>query len=60
VGRDELKKRITDMGDFLRKQPSAITKYDEPLVRRLIEKVTIYDEKFTGEFKYDVTVNIKG
>jgi site-specific DNA recombinase len=35
-------KRITDMGDFLRKQPTAITEYDEPLVRRLIEKVTVY------------------
>lgn len=30
------------MGDFLRKQPTAITEYDEPLVRRLIEKVTVY------------------
>ncbi len=58
VSRDELKKRITDMGDFLRKQPTTITEYDEPLVRRLIEKVTVYEEKFTVEFKSGVTVDV--
>ena len=26
-------------------QPTAITEYDEPLVRRLIEKVTIYEAR---------------
>ena len=59
VGRDELKKRITDMGDFLQKQPTAITEYDELLVRRLIEKVTIYEDKFIVEFKSGVTVDVK-
>ncbi|MEN6489301.1 MAG: recombinase family protein [Smithella sp.] len=59
VGRDELKKRITDMGDFLREQPTAITEYDEPLVRRLIEKVTVYEDKFTVEFKSGVTLDME-
>ena len=38
IGRGELKKRIEDMGDFLKEQPTAITEFDEPLVQRLIEK----------------------
>lgn len=58
VGRDELKKRIADMGTFLRDQPTALTEYNEPLVRRLIEKVTIYENKFTVEFKSGVTVDV--
>ncbi|MPM07058.1 hypothetical protein SDC9_53362 [bioreactor metagenome] len=58
IGRDELKKRIADMGEFLRKQPTAITEYDEPLVKRLIEKVTVYEDKFTVEFKSGVTVDV--
>ena len=58
VGRDELKKRITDMGNFLQKQPTSITEYDEALVRRLIEKVTVYEDKFTVEFKSSVTVDV--
>ncbi|MPN29451.1 hypothetical protein SDC9_176904 [bioreactor metagenome] len=58
AGRDEQKKRITEMGTFLREQPTALTEYDEPLVRRLIEKVTIYEGKFTVEFKSGVTVDV--
>jgi len=57
--RDELKKRISDMGTFLREQPTTLTEYDEPLVRRLIEKVTIFEEKFTVEFKSGISVDIK-
>jgi site-specific DNA recombinase len=58
IGRDELKKRIADMGAFLQEQSTAITAYDEPLVRRLIEKVAIYEDKFTVEFKSGVNVEI--
>lgn len=58
VGRDEQKKRIADMGTFLREQPTVLTEYEEPLVRRLIEKVTIYEDKFTVEFKSGVTVDV--
>lgn len=58
IGRDELKKRIADMDDFLRKQSTAIIEYDEPLIRRLIEKVTVYEDKFTVEFKSGVTVEV--
>lgn len=59
AGRDEQKKRIADMGTFLREQPTALTKYDEQLVRRLIEKVTIYEDKFAVEFKSGVTVDVE-
>ncbi|MFA5561422.1 MAG: hypothetical protein WDA00_02125 [Eubacteriales bacterium] len=59
ANRDELKNRIADMGEFLLRQPPAITEYDEPLVRRLIEKVTVYENKFTVEFKSGVTVDVE-
>jgi len=57
-GRDELKKRIADMGDFLNGQSTVITEYDESLVRRLIEKVTVHEDKFTVEFKSGVIVDV--
>ena len=59
AGRDEVKKRIADMGTFLRAQPTVLTEYDEQLVRRLIEKVTVYENKFTIEFKSGVTVDVE-
>ncbi|MGE5493724.1 MAG: integrase [Burkholderiales bacterium] len=55
-----MRKRIADMSAFLREQPTAIAEYDEPLVRRLIEKVTVYEDKFTVEFKSGVAVNVEG
>ena len=58
ANRDELRKRIADMSTFLREQPTAITEYDEQLTRRLIEKVTVYENKFTVEFKSGVTVDV--
>ncbi len=58
ASKDEIKKRIADMSAFLNEQPTTITEYDEALVRRLIEKVTIHEDKFTVEFKSGVTVDI--
>jgi site-specific DNA recombinase len=58
INRDEVKKRIADMDAFLREQPTSITGYDEQLVRRLIEKVTVYEDKFTVEFKSGLTVDV--
>ena len=46
------------MSTFLKKQSTNLTKYDEQLVRRLIEKVTVYEDKFTVEFKSGVTVDV--
>jgi len=59
AGRDEQKKRIADMDTFLREQSATLTEYDESIVRRLIEKVTVYEDKFTVEFKSGVTVDVK-
>jgi site-specific DNA recombinase len=58
ANRDELRKRIADMSAFLKKQPTALIGYDEQLVRRLIEKVTVYEDKFTVEFKSGLTVDV--
>lgn len=46
------------MRTFLNEQSTSITKYDEALVRRLIEKVTIHESKFTVEFKSGLTVDV--
>ncbi len=46
------------MSSFLQEQPTALTEYDEALVRRLIEKVTVYEDKFTVEFKSGLTVDV--
>ena len=54
-----LRKRINEMRHFLQTQTSRITEYDEQLVRRLIEKITVYDDKLIFEFKSDMTIELK-
>jgi len=56
AGRDKQKERMDDMRAFLREQPDGIPEFDEKLVRRLVEKVTVREEGFTVEFKSGVRV----
>lgn len=57
--RDGLKQRIAEMVDFLKDQDADIEGYDEALVRKIIEKVTVYEEKFVVEFKARTKIDIK-
>ena len=47
------------MVDFLAGQTAEITEYDEALVRRLIEKITVYDDRFLIEFKSGTEIDIQ-
>ena len=55
----DLQERIEDLIAFMDEQTEAVTEYSEPLVRRLIEKVTVYDEKLEVEFKSGLTVEVE-
>ncbi len=46
------------MSFFLRKQPTVIKEYDEKLVRRLIDKVTVYEDRFEVMFRSGVSVAV--
>ena len=56
--REGVKQRIREMREFLEQQSTDVTEYDELLVRRLIEKVTVYDERFEVEFKSGAKVDV--
>lgn len=57
--REGVKKRIAEMREFLDNQTTEILEYDEQLVRRLIEKVTVYDERFEVQFRSGMTVDVE-
>lgn len=57
--REGARQRVQEMMKYLREQPVEVTEYDEQLVRRLIEKITVYDEKFVVEFKSGVQIEIQ-
>lgn len=60
VLRDNSLKRITEVCDFIKKQTKELTKFDELLVRRMIEKITVYDDCVSVEFKSGVKIDIAG
>lgn len=55
----ELQERLEDLDNFIDEQTEAITEYSEALVRRLIEKITVYDEKLVVEFKSGLQIEVE-
>lgn len=53
------RQRIEEMAEFLKEQTGELIEYDEQLVRRLIKKITIFDNKVTVEFKSSVEIDIE-
>ena len=44
---------------FIYDQSVELQEYDEQLVRRLIEKITVFDEKLAVEFKSGVEFDVQ-
>lgn len=59
ANRDTAVKRVDDMIGFIREQGGEPAGYDEGLVRKLIEKVIIYDEQIKVVFKSGIDVEIE-
>ena len=57
--REGKRQRITEMTDFLNEQSCQLEEYDEQLVRRLIEKVTVHDDRIEVEFKSGAEIDIE-
>ncbi|MEE0954456.1 MAG: hypothetical protein U0L49_01435 [Eubacterium sp.] len=57
--REEAMNRIKELQDFIAQQKTDITEFDEALVKKLIEKITVFADHFTVEFKSGLTIEIK-
>ena len=57
--REGKRQRIAEMTDFFNEQSCELEEYDEQLVRRLIEKVTVHDDRIEVEFKSGVEIDIE-
>ena len=57
--REEAMNRIKELQDFISKQKTDITEFDEALVKKLIEKITVFADHFTVEFKSGLTIDIE-
>ena len=57
--REGKRQRIAEMTDFLNEQSCGLEEYAEQLVRKLIEKVTIFEDRLTVEFKSGIEIDEK-
>ena len=57
--REEVMNRIKELQDFIAVQETDITEFDEALVKKLIEKITVFADHFTVEFKSGLTIDIE-
>ena len=58
ANKDGIRQRMADMVAFLQSEPEEVTEYSESLVRRMIEKITVYDDHFVVEFKSGIEITI--
>ena len=54
----DAKDRIEDLSGLLDEQTGAITEYSDALVRRLIEKISVYDEALVVKFKSGLEITV--
>lgn len=47
------------MIEYLKSQPKQVAAYDEQLVRKLIEKITVYDDHLDFLFKSGFRLSLK-
>lgn len=55
---EEAMNRIKELQNFIAGQETDITEFDEALVKKLIEKITVFADHFTVEFKSGITIDI--
>ena len=51
--------RLRELEEFLENQELEVDSYDEELVRKLIEKIVVYEEKLKVIFKSGLEVEIE-
>ena len=59
AGKKGSKQRLEEMEQFLIDQSCDLEEYDEQLVRKLIEKITVYDYRIDVEFKSGISIDIQ-
>ena len=60
VARDAQIARINELQDFIKQQPAHLGAFDEPLVKRWLERIIVWEDHFTVELKSGLKIEIDG
>ena len=56
--RDDQVNRLKKLYDFIKSQSTELTEFDESLVKRMVERIVVYDDKVCVEFKSGMRVEV--
>ena len=59
ANRQGVKQRLDELEDFLDEHQEPVTDYDEGMVRRLIERITVYEDHLDFEFKSGLETEVQ-
>lgn len=59
ANRTGIKQRLDELEAFLGEQQEPVAEYDEGLVRKLIERITVFDDRLAFEFKCGLETEVK-
>ena len=54
-----MKQRLDELETFLDEQQEPVTDYDEGMVRRLIERIIVFEDHLDFEFKCGLETEVK-
>lgn len=58
AAKESLRQKAVEMEHVLGEFTEEVTEYDDALVRKLIERITVYDDHFTVEFKSGIEIEV--
>jgi hypothetical protein len=59
ANRAAMKQRLDELEEFLDEHQEPVTDYDEGMVRRLIERITVYEDHLDFEFKSGLETEVQ-
>jgi Flp pilus assembly secretin CpaC len=59
AGRGAKRQRTAEMVVFLKEQTGELTEYDDKMVRQLVERVEVLEDKMTVTFKSEIEIEIR-
>ncbi len=58
ANREGSRLKLEELESFLSKQGTEVQEYDDALVRRLVETITVYDDRFKVKFKSGIEIEV--
>ena len=54
-----MRKNLTELEETMDEIGGQVTEYYDALVRRLIERITVHDDKYVVEFKSGIEIDVR-